>query len=84
MPARQHFDRRSILTLSCPDQMGIVAAVASFLAQQDCNILESAQFDDELSGQFFMRTVFGGGPASPTIDNLRVAFEATARRFSMD
>jgi len=84
MPAQQHFDRRLILTLSCPDRMGIVAAVASFLAQQDCNILESAQFDDELSGQFFMRTVFGCGAATPTIDNLRAAFDATGRRFAMD
>lgn len=84
MPAQQHYDRRFILTLSCPDQMGIVAAVASFLAQQDCNILESAQFDDELSDRFFMRTVFGAGAASPTIDNLRAAFDATAQRFSMD
>ncbi len=41
--------------------MGIVAAVASFLAQQDCNILESTQFDDELSGHFYMRMMFGAG-----------------------
>ncbi len=33
MTDRQQFDRRYILKLSCPDQMGIVAAVASFLAR---------------------------------------------------
>ena len=83
MPTPQQFERRYILTLSYPDRMGIVAAVASFLFQQDCNILESAQFDDELSNQFFMRTVFGAGPAAPSLDNLRTAFTATAKRYAM-
>lgn len=82
--APQHFDRRYILKLSCPDQRGIVAAVASFLAEQDCNILESAQFDDEMSGQFFMRTVFGAGAATPGIDNISAAFGPIASRFAME
>lgn len=80
----QQFDQRFILKLSCPDQMGIVAAVASFLAQQDCNILESAQFDDEGTGHFFMRTVFGTGQTTPGADNLRAAFGPVAKRFKMD
>lgn len=84
MATRQHFERRYILTLSCPDRMGIVAAVASFLAQQDCNILESAQFDDEISGRFFMRTRFGAGEATPDEANLAAAFMAIAHRFDMD
>jgi formyltetrahydrofolate deformylase len=82
--ASQHFDRRYILKLSCPDQMGIVAAVASFLAQQDCNILESAQFDDEGTGHFFMRTVFGTGETTPNLENLTAAFDPIARRFAME
>jgi formyltetrahydrofolate deformylase len=84
MTDRQQFDRRYILKLSCPDQKGIVAAVASFLAQQDCNILESAQFDDELSGHFFMRTVFGAGTPTPDMANLATAFGPIAQRFAMD
>jgi len=84
MSERQHFERRHILKLSCPDRMGIVAAVASFLAQQDCNILESAQFDDELSGRFFMRTVFGAGAPTPDMANLATAFGPIAKRFEMD
>lgn len=82
--ASQHFDRRYILKLSCPDQRGIVAAVASFLAEQDCNILESAQFDDEMSGQFFMRTVFGAGASTPAINNISAAFGPIASRFEME
>ena len=47
-----------ILTLHCKDQPGVVAAVATSLANADCNIEESAQFNDKLSGCFFMRVVF--------------------------
>jgi formyltetrahydrofolate deformylase len=47
-----------ILTLSCLDHPGIVAAVATFLARHGCNILEAQQFDDILTGRFFMRVEF--------------------------
>ncbi|MGH8284811.1 MAG: formyltetrahydrofolate deformylase, partial [Steroidobacteraceae bacterium] len=50
--------RRFVLTLSCPDRMGIVAAVANFLVRQRCNILDSAQFGDETNQRFFMRVCF--------------------------
>ena len=79
----QHFERRYVLKFSCPDQMGIVAAVANFFAQQDCNILESAQFDDETTGHFFMRTVYGAGNNTPSLENLTAAFDAIAKRFDM-
>jgi formyltetrahydrofolate deformylase len=82
--AKQHFERRYILKLSCPDRMGIVAAVATFLSQQDCNILESGQFDDEISGHFFMRCVFGAGSTTPARENLSAAFEPVAKRFDME
>ena len=44
-----------ILTLSCPDQVGIVAAVASALAGQRWTIIESQQFGDTDAHHFFMR-----------------------------
>jgi len=47
-----------ILTLSCPDQRGIVHDVSGFLTERGCNILESAQFGDTLTGTFFMRVHF--------------------------
>jgi len=47
-----------ILTLSCPDRHGIVAAVSAFLLQRDANISDAQQFGDAQSGQFFMRVVF--------------------------
>jgi formyltetrahydrofolate deformylase len=47
-----------VLTLSCPDAIGIVADVATLLAEAGCNIVESAQHGDAGNGRFFMRTVF--------------------------
>lgn len=76
--------KRYILKLCCPDRMGIVAAVAGFLAQQDCNILDSAQFGDEMTGRFFMRTVFAAGDGSPAEEHLAAAFAAIGKRFQMD
>ncbi|MEP6971076.1 MAG: ACT domain-containing protein, partial [Betaproteobacteria bacterium] len=49
---------RFILTLSCPDRPGIVHAVSGFLLAQNGNILEAAQFDDAVTGVFFMRVCF--------------------------
>ncbi len=47
-----------ILRVSCPDQPGLVAAVANCLQKNDCNIEDAAQFSDKLSGRFFMRIIF--------------------------
>lgn len=47
-----------ILSLSCSDRPGIVADVASFLTNAGSNITEAQQFNDEESGQFFMRMEF--------------------------
>ncbi|MEE6273719.1 formyltetrahydrofolate deformylase [Georgenia wangjunii] len=44
-----------VLSLSCPDQPGIVAAVAGLLAAHGGNITESQQFGDPATGLFFMR-----------------------------
>jgi formyltetrahydrofolate deformylase len=47
-----------ILKINCPAASGIVAAISTCLAGQQCYISELAQFDDEFTGQFFMRAVF--------------------------
>ncbi len=47
-----------VLTLSCADSPGIVAAIAMRLAGDGCNITDSAQFGDIKSGRFFMRVSF--------------------------
>jgi formyltetrahydrofolate deformylase len=47
-----------VLTLSCPDKIGIVAAVSGFLAERRCLITEVQHHDDMHSKTSFMRTVF--------------------------
>jgi formyltetrahydrofolate deformylase len=47
-----------VLTLSCPDRPGIVAAVSGLLARGGGNIVESQQFGDTSTGRFFMRVQF--------------------------
>ncbi|HEY0185901.1 MAG TPA: formyltetrahydrofolate deformylase [Cellulomonas sp.] len=69
-----------VLSLSCPDRPGIVAAVAGLLAEQGGNITESQQFGDPLSGLFFMRVaVTADGPRA----GLEAALTDLAGRFSM-
>ncbi len=47
-----------ILTLSGPDRTGIVHAVTGVLATHGGNITDAAQFNDQSTGQFFMRVQF--------------------------
>ncbi|HRJ60953.1 MAG TPA: formyltetrahydrofolate deformylase [Azospirillaceae bacterium] len=79
-PAREY-----ILTFSCPDTVGIVFAVSGFLAERRCNILDSAQFGDRVSGLFFLRIHFSCPADGPSDAELRQGFgEAVAQRFSMN
>lgn len=70
-----------ILTLSCPDQRGIVAKVSAFLFERGCNILDAQQFDDQETGQFFMRVVFDAAAADHHA--LRADFTVVATALSM-
>jgi formyltetrahydrofolate deformylase len=47
-----------VVTLSCLNQPGIVARVSTLLFSHGGNIVEAHQFDDTLTGKFFMRMVF--------------------------
>ncbi len=47
-----------ILTISCEDKLGIIAFVTNFLSKEGFNIVESAQFHDKDTNNFFMRTEF--------------------------
>ncbi|MFK7957307.1 MAG: formyltetrahydrofolate deformylase [Lysobacterales bacterium] len=47
-----------ILNLICPDQMGIVRDVTTFIADKGGNIIDSAQFSDQKTGRFCMRLHF--------------------------
>jgi len=71
-----------VLTLSCPDQPGIVAAISGCLAGNGCNITDSAQFGDRGTGRFFMRVSFS---APPNVKHTKItkAFQPIFSRFEM-
>lgn len=74
-----------ILTISCKDARGIVAAVTGFLAAQDGFIIESTQFGDPSTERFFMRVHFAAGPATPPTDALKALFiEKVGGPFAME
>ena len=72
-----------ILTLSCPDRIGVVAAVATFLTEQGGDIVDSAQFGDRQSGRFFLRTAFLSTKGVRLAD-LRTAFAPLAAEYGMN
>jgi formyltetrahydrofolate deformylase len=73
-----------ILTLSCEDRPGLVAAVAGLLFENGGNILEAQQFDDVETGRFFMRVVFDldGGETAGAV--LGTRFQALAEHHGME
>jgi len=73
-----------VLTISCADAPGIVAAAAACLFECGGNILDAQQFNDLQSGRFFMRIVFAVEDGSQAaVEALRSAFAPVAQRFSM-
>ncbi len=73
----------SVLTLSCRNRPGIVAAVSTYLFESGCNILDAQQYDDTETGRFFMRVVVN--PVSPELPlaAVRDGFAPVAERFAM-
>jgi formyltetrahydrofolate deformylase len=74
---------RHILTVSCPNQAGIVATLSSRLFEGGANILESNQFDDVGTGRFFMRVVYNFPDKAPA-DGLRGVLGQAAESFGAD
>ena len=71
-----------ILTLSCEDRPGIVAAVTTELAALNANIAESNQFWDRETGRFFMRLAFTA-PEGVARETIEKALKPAIERFGM-
>ncbi|UXU75900.1 MULTISPECIES: formyltetrahydrofolate deformylase [unclassified Paracoccus (in: a-proteobacteria)] len=74
---------RYTLTVTCPSTRGIVATIASFLADKGCNITDSSQFDDSETGRFFMRVTVVSEQGA-TLRDLQDGLAALAGPFQMD
>ena len=75
--------RRYVLTVTCPDRTGIVAAVSGFIAAEGGWVLEAAQHGDLSTGRFFLRieVIADSLPFGP--DGFAERFAPTARQFEM-
>jgi formyltetrahydrofolate deformylase len=73
----------AVLLLSCPDQRGIVAAVADFVYRHGGNILDAQQHTDETDGIFFQRIEFDLAGCDLGPDEIEPAIQPLVDRFDM-
>lgn len=71
-----------ILTLKCRNRHGIVASVAAEIARHQGDITEAQQFDDPLTGMFFMRVAFDMNEAGT--ETFRKDFQTHVDNFGFD
>jgi formyltetrahydrofolate deformylase len=71
------------LLISCPDKKGLIAAISSFIAMHDGNILSADQYVSG-SGRFLMRLEIEGEGFGLERDEFGAAFAPLARRHAMD
>lgn len=71
------------LTIQCPDQVGLVATVAQFLAQYGATILEANHHTDLTTQRFFMRHEIQADSVDLDMQTFEAAFTPIAKKFSM-
>lgn len=76
-------ERRYTLTLSCPDRVGIVAAVSGFVAQHGGFIVEASYHTDQETQRFFMRQEIRADSLPFDAAELRARFAGLADEFGM-
>ncbi len=72
------------LVISCPDQVGLVAAVSQFVAQRSGSLVESNNHTDLQQGWFFMRNVIAAESMDGTLEEFRADFSHLAEQYSME
>ena len=74
------------LLVSCPDRKGLIAALSSFVAMHDGNILSADQYvsDGDAGATFFMRLEIEGTGFGLGRDEFEGAFSPLARRHALD
>lgn len=77
-------ERTFILTISCPDKVGIVAKVSNFLAMYGGWITEANHHSDLGANRFFMRHEIRAASLPFGLDEFRTAFGPIAKEYAMD
>lgn len=78
--------KRLILTVDCPERIGIVHRVTGFLVQHDFSVIEAAEYADLENQRFFARWEFAttkDSSEATDIADLKKLFRAIADEFDM-
>ncbi|WP_290652102.1 formyltetrahydrofolate deformylase [Aquisalimonas sp.] len=79
------FTNQYVLTVSCETGPNIVAGITSYLSEHGGYIYELSQFDDKITGHFFMRTVLNTLHDSRfSFEELHTGFFDLADKFGLD
>lgn len=70
-----------LLTFSCKDTFGIIAAVTTFLSSQKAFIRELSEFGDSMTGRFFLRCLFEFPHGGHDLATLTEKFQPIANQF---
>lgn len=73
-----------ILTMTCADSAGIVAAVSTQLNNGGANIVEAQQFDDQYAKRFFMRIVFTIDEAEYNSGKIQALLQNPIKEFGIE
>ncbi|MBV9008733.1 MAG: formyltetrahydrofolate deformylase [Verrucomicrobia bacterium] len=68
----------TLVKLSCPDRVGLLAALTGFIAQHGGNLLEVSQFTDTRSSWFFVRMAIQTETLDMPLPHFREAFAPVA------
>ena len=74
----------AILLLTCPDQRGIVAAISSFVAENNGNVIALDQYVDAAEQVFFARMEWELEGFSVPLDQFAARFDTVARPRRID
>ena len=72
------------LTVACPDQVGIVAAVSGFVARHGGWIVEASHHADQVTGWFFMRNEITVSSLAVSLEQFRREFAPIAAGYAME
>lgn len=73
-----------ILTLSCPDRVGLVAGLARLMEQHGCFIVSSRTFGDPQTERFFARIVFNTPENGDVLMRVEAAMAILGKELSAD
>jgi formyltetrahydrofolate deformylase len=71
------------LVIDCPDQVGLVAAVSQFLADQNATIIEASHHTDLQTDRFFMRHEISADSLRMSMGDIKTAFAPIAEEYEM-